>query len=318
MAAKVVGLALGGGGLRGLAHVGVIQVLSEAGLEADLVAGTSMGSLVAAFYALGWSPETMEELSVRLRREDFYDPALKWRDLVPLAVKLVASFYGWSRGQTKSPAGLLRGDKLETMVRRITGDARWRDLQRPLAIMATDILSACPVVFAPDAFGPAIAGSLPGAAVIGGATLAEACRCSTAVPGVFAPRRLEGRLLVDGGVSDNVPVAVLRAMGADLVVAVDVAKPPRREADALWEVVAASFEVVSQARVREQLSRHADVVIRPVVPAFSLLDTGHAAESIEAGRAAARSALPDILRQLDRPQPDRGFTAAPAAIPPPA
>ena len=316
MSGSVVGLALGGGGIRGLAHVGVIQVLAEAGLEPDLLAGTSMGSLVAAIYALGWSPGAMEELAFTLRREDIYDPTLRWQDLVSLAVRLAASFYGWSRSQARPPAGLLRGDKLEGVVRRVTGDARWRDLRRPLAIMATDIASACPVVFAPEAFGPSIASHLQGAAVISDATLAEACRSSTAVPGIFTPRRLGARLLVDGGVSDNVPVAVLRAMGADMVVAVDVARPTQREAEALWEVIAASFAVVTEARVREQLSRHADVVIRPMVPDLSLLDFDHAAESIQAGREAARAILPDLILRLGRPPQDLGLTTATAAPPP--
>lgn len=314
MTRRVVGLALGGGALRGLAHVGVLQVLAEAGLQVDVVAGTSMGGLVSALYAVGWTPEQMEALSLSLRRDQLYDPALRWRDLVSLAMWLSASFYGWPwRRDVQSPAGLLRGDKLEEQLRLWTGSARLGDVKVPLAVLAADLLTGRPVVFAPPAFTPGIAARIPEAAVVSEATLAEACRASTAVPGIFVPKPLGGYSLVDGGIVDNVPAGLLRAMGADVVIAVDVAGARRPAGASFWEVVAGSIEVMTDARARSQLALHADYVLHPDPPDLSLLDLEHVPEAIEAGRRAARAALSELAELWEAAPPDRiSYLASPA------
>ncbi len=296
MARKVVGLALGGGGLRGMAHIGVLQVLAEAGLQIDLFAGTSSGSLIAALGAMGWQAAEMEQVSRSLSRAQLYDPAIRWSDLLRLGVQLSASFYGlrW-RSKTQPPSGLLRGDKLEGLVHSWTNGSRFTGLLHPLAVIATDLRSAAPVVFAPPDFDGDISESIEGAAVMTGATIAEACRASTALPGVFRPKALAGRLLVDGGISDNVPVRVLRTMGADVVVAVDLGLPDRSDSLTMWDVLAASMELMTDARTRSELSRYADYVVRPRVPAVRLIELERMEESIQAGREAARQALPELL-----------------------
>lgn len=295
MGRRLVGLALGGGGLRGLSHIGVLQVLTEAGLQVDMIAGTSMGGLVAALYAAGWSPEEMEALSLSLRRDQVYDPAVGWRDLMSWVMRLSAAFYGWPwRFDVRPPAGLLRGDKLERLLRLWTKDLHLADLTRPLAMMATDVRKGKPVVFVPADYAPAIAAFLPEATVVSHATLATACRASTAVPGIFAPKRLGDQVLVDGGIVDNVPAGLLRAMGADVVVAVDVARARRPDSTAFWEILADSIELMADTRIRPQLTLHADDVLRPEVPDLNLLELDRVREAIQAGRAAARAALPRL------------------------
>lgn len=309
--ARKVGLAFGGGGLRGMAHIGVLQVLAEAGLQVDLFAGTSSGSLIAALGAMDWPAARMEQVSCSLSREQLYDPAVRWLDLVRLGMQLSASFYGlrW-RSKTQPPSGLLRGDKLEGLVHSWTAGSSFSALPHPLAVIATDLRSATPVVFAPPDFDDGIGENIQGAAVLTGATIAEACRASTAIPGVFRPKALGGRLLVDGGISDNVPARVLRAMGADVVVAVDLGLPNRSNSLAMWDVLAASMELMTDVRTRSELSHYADYVIRPRVPDLGLTEVERIAESIQAGRDAARAALDELLPLWANPV---AYSADPAA-----
>lgn len=313
MAHRTVGLALGGGGLRGFAHIGVLQVLYGAGLGPDLIAGTSSGSLVAALAATGWEPAEMARLARGIQRQHVYDLALDWRGVIRLGLHLSASFYGWPRRFSfRPPSGLLRGDKLERLVADWTHGVGFEGLQRPVAVVATDLRAAEPVVFAPDAYAAGIAAGLPGVSVVTGASLAEACRASTALPGVFAPKTLDGRQLVDGGISDNVPVGVLRAMGAQVVVAVDLGPSQRPPDLAMWDVLSASMEAITEARVRLELQRHADFVIRPQGPDLRLFDLDRLEEPLAAGREAARRVLPDLVRLWAAAEATPG-TAGPAA-----
>jgi predicted acylesterase/phospholipase RssA len=203
-----IGLVLAGGGAKGVAHVGVIKVLEEAGVEVDVIAGTSMGAIVGGLYAMGKSSKELEEIvhsidwenlfvddaprpqrSIRRKTDDFgflAEPRLRLRD-----------------GTAQLPRGAIKGQKLNLELNRLfrpaNGISNFDKLPRPFRAIATDLETGEEVVLASG-------------------DLALAVRASMAFPGAFPPVELDGRILVDGGVVNNVPVSVVRDMGADIII----------------------------------------------------------------------------------------------------
>ncbi len=179
---KRVGLALGGGGARGMAHVGVIRVLEREGIPIDCIAGTSAGSLVGAAYAAGIRGHALLDMALELR----------WRHIVRLA---------WPR------QGFLSFEKLESYLVRTLGDLAFTDLDIPYAAVTADLATGEQVVLKEG-------------------RVAAAVRASCSVPGFVTPVEVNGRLLVDGGVVNNLPISVARELGADVVIAVGLGAPP--------------------------------------------------------------------------------------------
>ncbi len=175
-----IGLALGSGSARGLAHVGVIRAIEDAGIKVDFIAGTSMGALIGAIHAAG----KLDELEAMFRTFDW---------------KKTASFFDI----VLPKSGLLDGTKIGELVRTHIHADTIEMLPRPFAAVATDIVSGEEVV-------------------IRSGDVIEAVRASISVPGIFTPVRSNGHILVDGGLTNPVPVSVARAMGADFVIAVDL------------------------------------------------------------------------------------------------
>lgn len=280
-----VGLALSGGGAKGGAHVGVLQVLEELRVPVDYVAGTSMGAVAGGLYAAGLSPGEI----ARVFLETDWDEAL--RDQPP---REALSFrrkdddrrylfdleLGLKGGRILLPGGWRSGRKLTFMLRRLTLPARAvRDFDRlpvPFRAIATDIESGEMVV-------------------LGEGDLAEVIRASMAIPGVFSPVELEGRLLVDGGVTNNVPVDVVRQMGADVVIAVDIGDPLAGR-DELRSLVAISGQTVGLLTRKNMEPRlaDADLVLRPPVAGYTFLQFSAATEILAAGVEAAREAAPAL------------------------
>ena len=254
---RKLGLALGGGGARGLAHIGVLKVLEEEGLAADFVAGTSVGSLIGALYCCGYTWQQLHELA---RSTD-------WSDLVTFTVPRL---------------GLVNARKLERLVGRLTGGRNLEDLPIPFRAVAVDITAGEEVVLAA---GP----------------VARAVRASASIPGIFEPTRWEGRLLVDGGLLDNVPSAVVRDMGADVVLAVNLSgeRAKSRPPENILDVLLYSLEVLIHGQGQRGTAA-ADVAVVPDLAGFSYRNLGRLEEMVERGEAAMRAALPALRRKLRR------------------
>lgn len=274
-----VGIVLGGGGARGLCHIGVLDVLQREGIPVDMIAGTSIGGLVGAIYAAGVPVETVHAEIKRISRV---------REQMRL-VDINISAAGLSVG----------GRRIYNFLADLIGeDVTFADLRLPLAMVAVDIHTGRPIV-------------LQGGRVI------DAVRATISVPGVFAPVDLGDYRLVDGGVLDNVPVDVVRAMGATKVIAVDVL--PNFDADMPDMEPAAKGGMqlpfapqnlnelyhVLMIMIAAQTSNHLrayppDLLIRPEIPAGVTLLTGfsNAEETMAAGKAATEAALPAIRAML--------------------
>jgi len=256
----------------------------------DYVAGTSMGSLVGALYSAGYSPAEMESILGGIDWRALFRDAPERRDmsfrrkedddlaLLPLEL-------GYGKGGLTSQAGVLGGQKVEFLFRKLTlHTLRAPDfdhLNIPFRAVAADLDTGEPVV-------------------LGKGDLARAMRASMSLPGVFTPVVIDGKVLVDGGIAANLPVDVARAMGADQVIAVDVGTPPagtQRDLSALG-VYSQTFNVLAKLNVKEQIAklRPDDLLVTPDLGDVSTGGFGKIKEAIAAGEAAARKAADSLRR----------------------
>jgi len=270
---KKLGLALGGGGARGLAHIGLLKVLERAGIRVDYLAGTSMGSIVGAAYAAGISPAQMEQDALKLSRK---------RNLVRLA-----DFGSLRRG-------LLQGQRVRKLLVESWGlDKTFEQLNIPVAAVATHLRGQHSVV-------------------LRSGSVVDAVMASSAFPSVFPPVMVNGDLLCDGFIFNNVPADIVREMGAQVVVAVDVisTKPLVEEdpeiitqtAEANQGLYQAIMMMVAEATLDNLRSSPPDILLRPVIPPDLTIFLGftRAAEAIAAGEKATESALPRLLEMLQQ------------------
>ena len=251
-----IGLALGSGGARGFAHIGLLKELDKEGIKVDCIAGSSMGALMGSFYASGSDLELLEKVSLQFKRKYFLD---------------------W----TVPKMGFVAGKKIEEYIRLFTKNKKLEDLSIPLAVIATDIERGEKVVFKD---GPVY----------------EAVRASIAVPGIFVPKRIGGRLLVDGGVIDRVPVSVVREMGADIVIACDVSSSHEEsKVESIYDVIMKSLDIL-QMEVVKARGIKADVTIDPAVKMYNSMAFTNIPEIIEAGEEEAKKMMPEIKGVIER------------------
>lgn len=291
------GLALSGGALRGAAHIGVLSVLEEQNLRPAAIAGSSSGSLVAALYALGFTPGQMEKLLNELSLARVCDLNLSWTRLWNLLLNIFLCWLGAPASACRSmPAGLLKGQKLAQWIGEITYHHRFYDTHIPLAVMATDIVSGGAVCYhtpgytlARDCFSQPVKS-------IAGNDLAGPLRASIAIPGLFKPVELNGRTLVDGGVADNLPAEALRALGARKVLAVNLGYPgkQRKRLDSAVSIAVQALEIMSREITACRGIQAADYVVNPKIYDVGLTDFDRLKECVQRGRQAAQAALPDI------------------------
>ena len=285
-----VALVLGGGGARGLAHVGVLKVLEEAHVPVDCVVGTSMGALVGGVYATGRSAADVESSVRRIDWAEVLDdrPARAQRvyhDKEDDSLGMMGLGLGLSDdGQLTFPKGAIGTHKVDLLIRKLVANAapeRFDELPVPFRAVASDLETGDMVVLSRG-------------------DLAAAMRASMAVPGLFPPVERDTRVLVDGGVARNLPVDVARGVCGDVVIAVDVSSPllTRQEAKDVISISDQTLRALMQRNVDEQVRQMGsrDVLIQPKLDGVSPTDFHDAATTIAAGEAAARAALPALTK----------------------
>lgn len=284
-----IGLVLGGGGARGAAHVGILKVLEDLRIPVDYVAGTSMGSIVGGLYASGMSAKDIEremrdmdwddlfhdapsraERSFRRKRDD---------DLYTFKAKI-----GFNNGEIEIPLAYVRGQKFDLQLNRLS-----------LAVVDVKDFDRLPIPYR------AVAADLETGkeVVLAGGSLAKAVRASMAVPAAFDPVEIDGRLLVDGGIANNVPVSVARRMGADVLIVVDVGSGLYRRED-----ISTALDVTAQlgnylftlnSDQELKLLGPRDILIRPSLGDIGGGSFDRAGDAIAVGEQAAREQS-DALR----------------------
>lgn len=256
-----IGVALGAGGLRGLAHVGVLSVLEREHIPIDYIAGCSIGSMIGALYCAGQQPENIVKLARRLKRN-------YWLDFIVPKM------------------GIVSGDKIFNVMRLLTQKKTFADLKIPLAVVATEINQGKEVIFTEG-------------------DLAEAVRASISVPGIFVPYQLKDMMLVDGAVLNPTPIDIVRKMGADVVIGVDLAHAATlSRITNMFDVIIQSIDIMER-----ELSKHrqvyCDVLIRPDVSHIPPSSFEGMDECFHIGQVATEAVLPEIKKLLLLNQDDR-------------
>ncbi len=300
-----IALVLSGGGARGLAHIGVLKVLERARVPVDLIVGTSMGAIIGGLYASGMEASAID---AEIRRVDWDGlfanrvarPELPLRQKEDDYAVTPALEVGLRDGELRVPLGTVSTRGLELLLRRYTLPvAELRDFDRlpiPFRAVATDMETGQPEILAHG-------------------DLALAMRSSMSVPGVFAPTDVGGRLLGDGGLVDNLPVAVARSLGAERIIAVNIGTPlqPRESLDTLLGVTAQMINILTEQNVQRSLARldaQRDLLIAPDLGRLTAADFQEAAAFIALGEDQAAQQWP-ALRALALPEADyRAWRAA--------
>jgi NTE family protein len=278
------GLVLSGGAARGLAHIGVLKALEEQGVQVHAIAGTSMGAVIGGLYAAGYSVDELEKLALELDwqqvlsddppRQDI--PFRRKQDDRDFLVKRKLSFR--DDGSLGLPLGVIQGQNLALLLERLlvhTSDTRDFDrLPIPFRAVATDIANDQKVIFR--------SGHLP-----------QAILASMSIPAVFAPVEVDGRLLVDGGMVDNIPMDVARDMGVDRLIVVDIGTPlqPREQLLTVIDVLNQSITMMTRRNSEAQLAtlRPEDLLIQPMLAAYGATDFARAEQLVDAGYRAAEA-----------------------------
>jgi NTE family protein len=266
-----IGLALGSGGARGIAHIGVIKALTEAGIPIHMIAGTSMGALVGACYAADKQISFLEDIAIKsnLRKmAQLLDPKL-----------------------TLLSAGILHGGRVENFLKSIMGDRQIEDCKIPYSAIATDIRTGKEVILNK---GP----------------LLKAVRASISIPFVFVPVKYGSAYLVDGGTINPVPANVVRSMGATFIIAVNVLndvkkrrhfgltgekkfdKPPSSFNTMIQSIYIMEYQIIKASILK------ADIIIEPDIGYIEAFEFHRGPEAIEAGYSAALAVIPEIQKLL--------------------
>jgi len=275
-------LALGGGGARGLAHVGVLQALQEAHVQIDAIAGTSIGAIVGGVYAAGGDARNRGRHLARLLAAAPRSPLPNGRPQRGVRTWLDTAAY---LRHDVFGLGLHSGADLELAIEAWVGPRRIEGLAIPFVALATDVLSGEPVR-------------------LDHGRLARAVHASAAMPGVFQPVTIDGRVLVDGGVVENVPVAAARELGADVVLAVSVSPSLERTTPRTGLGLLARSEQIRASHMEARDLLLADLQLRVPVPhSVGLFDFDRAGPIIALGRAAMQAALEDLEALLARQLP---------------
>lgn len=286
-----IGLVLSGGGAKGAAHVGVLKVLEAHNIPVDYIAGTSIGAYVAGMYALGYSANEVEAIMMGVDWSSGYSDTIP-RNVLSYRDKQLRDQYnipiniGYGEGEVKAPGGFLRGQTMSQLLRESTDLVQqfghFDELAIPYRAVATDLETSFAVV-------------------LDKGSLVQAMQASATVPGALQPAVIDGKLLVDGGIANNMPIDVVKAMGADIIIAVDIGSPLMSK-DQLNGAIAvvdqlSNFLTNASTAKQKQLLTEQDILIRPAIDGMSTTDFTIMPKALLLGEEASNEHL-DKLRQL--------------------
>ncbi|MBP2642172.1 MAG: Patatin [Firmicutes bacterium] len=288
---RKVGVALSGGGLRGLAHIGVLKVLQENHVSIDMISGTSAGAIIAAMYASGYDPEEMQAIAETVNLGALIDLKLSAGDLFKHGAKwfLKGNLRIWST----LPSGIIKGDKIEKYFEGLWQRYTMRDTRIPLAITSVDINSGDTVFFTTPL---AAKRGILNARYNHNALLSDAVRASISIPGIFFPKKFRGMTLVDGAVKNNLPTDILRYMGADIVIAVDLGYDgqPNEDIKTVGEILMQCIDIMGREVTLLKGEQYANVIIRPITGDIAFKDNRQVVLCIGRGQEAAWGKMKQI------------------------
>ena len=285
-----VGLVLSGGGAKGTAHIGVLKVLEQHNIPVDYVVGTSIGAYVGGMYALGYEVSDIEAIMLGMPWDESYSDFIpreslaydkkQHRDRYNISIRL-----GYSDGEFKVPHGLLLGQSAYQILQRSTDTVRsfdsFDDLAIPYRAVASDIATAKMVV-------------------LDSGSINEAMKASAAVPGIVAAVEIDGKTLVDGGITNNMPIDVIKAMGADIVIAIDIGSPLAEQSE-----LTSTVSVLNQlstiltnntSLAQKTLLTEKDILLRPAIDKLSTTDWSVMPQALKLGEQEAQAQLDTLMK----------------------
>ena len=304
-----IGLALGGGGARGFSHIGALRALESLHIQIDYIAGTSIGSVVGSLYATGYSPDQIEAIVKKIPWDTLFDDdperqKLSFRNKEDDFLHLLPLQFGIKKGGLALPPGLVAGNKLSFVLESVLLPSEsapdFAHLRIPFKAVATDVQTGVPVVLSKG-------------------SLSQSVRASMAVPAVFTPVEIDGQLLVDGGESENLPVQTVRAMGADIVIAIDVGSSGevKKAPENVAQMIGAIIDIPLKQNTNAS-RKLADLVIQPDLKGFTSADFMKYAELIPKGHEAVMRDSAEIARWSEPSAAfDAWLAAKQAPFPPP-
>ncbi|MFY0639427.1 MAG: patatin-like phospholipase family protein [Bermanella sp.] len=284
-----IGLALGGGGAKGSAHIGVLKVLEQHNIPIDYIAGTSIGSVIGGMYATGLRADEIEAIMLSTPWADGYSDQIP-RQYLPWRIKQQKDQFniplemGVKDYQIKIPSGLLYGQGATRLLREAIGEhpnfASFDNLAIPYRAIATDLVSYQSVV-------------------IDKGSIFAAMRASSSIPGALAPEEIDGLVLVDGGITKNLPVDVVRDMGADIIIAVDIGSDlqPKEALEGTFAIISqlSSFLTNSNTVAQRSLLSDQDILIKPDINGLSTTDWSTIEVGISRGEQAATQHIGSLI-----------------------
>ncbi len=272
-APKKIGLALGGGSVKGLAHIGIIKALEEAGIDIDFIAGTSMGAIVGGYYAATKDINGLEKLSLEFKKNKIFS----------------------LKNMLKKDAGaFFREESVADWLEKKLGKINIENCKIPFAAVATNVKNGEKTIFR--------AGDM-----------ANALRASSAIPLIFSPVKIGNELFIDGGMADPVPADVVKEMGAECVIAADVSSRWLEAPDdmanmkGIYAALAQALSVVEYQLSKNILAKSADIVLRPPVFNYQWFQFEYAPEIIKIGKEETLLRLKEIRQKAGIKKPEETF-----------
>lgn len=286
-----VGLALGGGGARGLAHIGVLKVLERENISIGLITGTSMGAIIGGAYALKKDISAIEKIAEKYSKiSEFnidFSFSEKERKDKPFFLKKMSDFLkrGYMLNLELRKKYINDGEGLKKIIKDLVGDKAFTDTKIPFAAVAADLVKGEKVI-------------------IKKGKLFDALLASASIPGMFPPVILDKKILVDGGIVDVVPIEAAQSLGASFVIGVNVSQTLKKrvEFDNAVEIFFRSDSITSSELRKLQLS-FADVVITPKVGRFHWSDFSKPEQCVREGEIAAQNTILELKKKLKTVKP---------------
>lgn len=294
-----VAVVLGGGGARGISHIGALKVLEEWNIPIDMIIGVSMGSIIGGLYAAGYTPSELEDFVLSSDWDDLLKDDLERKTLLASQQEEGENFnlsFRFKGIKPYIPLGLSSGQKLRRRLNRLflqapyNSSTNFDDFKIPFRSVVLDLNSGKPIVFSEG-------------------DIVEILRASIAIPLIISPIEKDGMLLTDGGIVNALPTDVARDLGADIVIAFDVVSPLRNPEDLRlpWEIADQIITIMMQPAL-ENLRKLADVLVTPQLSSRLPTDFSNLSELIDAGRIATEEIISDINLLLNAGEEERiGF-----------
>ncbi|MEA2087077.1 MAG: patatin-like phospholipase family protein [Candidatus Caldatribacteriota bacterium] len=286
-----VGLALGGGGARGLAHIGVLKVLERENIPIDLITGTSMGAIIGGVYALKKDISAIEKIAEKYSKISEFNIDLSFGEKEkkdkPFFLKRMSDFLkrGYILNLELRKQYINDGEGVKKIIKDLVGDKAFTDTKIPFAAVAADLAKGEKVI-------------------LDQGKLFDALLASASIPGMFPPVIANKKILVDGGIVDVVPIEAAQSLGANFIIAVSVSQTLKKrvEFDNAVEILFRSDSITSAELRKLQLS-FADIVITPKVGRFHWSDFSRPEQCIREGEIAAQNTISEIKEKLKRLKP---------------